>query len=245
MFNTSIATTSPASKSPITMTSLELVELINHHREEGRAELRHDNFMAKIEKHPGIDSPKFLGQYKDITGRSLKCYYLPRRETELMIMAESAEVQTRVYDRMRELEEKTQPRPALTDISMAHFLVAEAMTKFGVNAQLAMAVALKSISIDTGITTEHYRLALPPVEDPATLNQTQVGEGLGLTSVAVGKQLRRLGLMIDDASGSRIVTEKGRQFGDMKAYQGDNGHTGYEPRWKPALIEFLKKELGL
>ena len=87
-----------------TMTSLELVEVINSSREEGKAELRHDNFMTKIEKHPGIDSPKFLGQYKDATGRSLKCYRLPKREAELMVMSESLAVQAKVYDRMVELE---------------------------------------------------------------------------------------------------------------------------------------------
>lgn len=47
-----------------TMSSIELVELINSVRDLDRAELRHDNFMVKIEKHPGIDSPKFLGQYR-------------------------------------------------------------------------------------------------------------------------------------------------------------------------------------
>lgn len=46
-----------------TMSSIELVEVINGHREEGKAELRHDHFMVKLEKHPGIDSPKFLGQW--------------------------------------------------------------------------------------------------------------------------------------------------------------------------------------
>jgi hypothetical protein len=44
-----------------TMSSIELVDLINSMREPGKAELRHDNFMAKIESHPGITSPKFLG----------------------------------------------------------------------------------------------------------------------------------------------------------------------------------------
>lgn len=89
----------------VTMTSLELVEIINSLRDEGRAELLHKNFMAKIESHPGIDSAKFLAQYKDSTGRSLKCYSLPRRESELMIMSESLEVQTKVYDRMTQLEQ--------------------------------------------------------------------------------------------------------------------------------------------
>ena len=84
-----------------TMTSLELVETINEVRKaEGKKPLRHDNFITKIEKHPGIDSPKFLGQYKDTTGRDLKCYRLPKRECELMVMSESLAVQTKVYDKL-------------------------------------------------------------------------------------------------------------------------------------------------
>lgn len=91
-----------------TMSSVELVEVINELREDGKAELRHDNFMAKIESHPGITSPKFLGHI-EVPGpnggtRKSKCYNLPKRECELMVMSESLEVQTRVYDRMRELE---------------------------------------------------------------------------------------------------------------------------------------------
>lgn len=96
-----IATTVP------TITSMELVEIINDMREEGAAELRHDNFMAKIEKHPGIASPKFLGDYKDSRGRKQKCYHLPKREAELMVMSESLAVQTKVYDRMTALEQQT------------------------------------------------------------------------------------------------------------------------------------------
>lgn len=81
-----------------TISSIELVFLINENRSDGSAELRHDNFMAKIERHPGIDSPKFLGQYKDGSGRMCKCYHLPKREAELMVMSESLVVQTKVYD---------------------------------------------------------------------------------------------------------------------------------------------------
>lgn len=87
-----------------TISSVELVEIINSLRPDDAKELRHDNFMTKIEKHPGIDSPKFLGQYKDSTGRTLKCYNLPKREAELMVMSESLEVQTKVYDRLTALE---------------------------------------------------------------------------------------------------------------------------------------------
>lgn len=60
---------------------------------------RDHNFIKKIESHPGIDSPKFLGEYQDSTGRMLKCYHLPEREAHLMVMSESLAVQTQVYDR--------------------------------------------------------------------------------------------------------------------------------------------------
>lgn len=95
-----------------TMTSLELVETINQVRAtEGKKSLRHDNFMVKIEKHPGIDSPKFLGEYTDSTGRNLKCYRLPKRECELMVMSESLAVQTTVYDKLSAALVVTKPDP--------------------------------------------------------------------------------------------------------------------------------------
>lgn len=88
-----------------TMTSVELVDTINEVRSaEDKKPLLHKNFLVKIERHPGIDSAKFLAQYTDSTGRSLKCYRLPKRECELMVMSESLAVQTKVYDRMTALE---------------------------------------------------------------------------------------------------------------------------------------------
>lgn len=89
-----------------TMSSLELVTLINEAREDGKKQLLHKNFIVKIESHPGIDSAKFLAQYKDASGRMSKCYQLPKREAELMVMSESLDVQAKVYDRMAELEQR-------------------------------------------------------------------------------------------------------------------------------------------
>jgi phage antirepressor YoqD-like protein len=98
----------PSNLVVMTMSSVELVGVINELREPGSAELRHDNFMAKIASHPGITSPKFLGHVL-IPGphgamRKSKCYHLPKREAELMVMSESLAVQTYVYDRMVKLE---------------------------------------------------------------------------------------------------------------------------------------------
>ncbi len=101
-----ISTIVNTSASVVTMSSLELVETINLVRmAEGKKVQRHDHFLAKIEKHPGIDAPKFRAIYTDTMGREKPCYYLPKRESELMVMAESLAVQAKVYDRLAALAE--------------------------------------------------------------------------------------------------------------------------------------------
>jgi len=82
-----------------TMSSVEIVEVINALRTTGKPTLRHDNFMARIEGHPGIDGLRYKGVYLGANGEQRQCYYLPKREAELMVMSESLEVQTKVYDR--------------------------------------------------------------------------------------------------------------------------------------------------
>lgn len=121
----------------------------------------------------------------------------------------------------------------------AHLIVANTMRELGVRKELAMAVALQAIQADAGLSSECYRLALPGVDDPANLNQTQVGEQVGLSAKAVGRRLRELGLMRDDASGNRVLTEAGLAYGEMKPFKHPNGHTGYEPRFRPAVAELI------
>ena len=94
-----------------TISSVELVEIINSMRPAGAKELRHDNFTVKIENHPGIDAPKFLGTQTYGNNNTRKVYNLPKREAELMVMSESLEVQTKVYDRMTALEEQLRITP--------------------------------------------------------------------------------------------------------------------------------------
>ena len=84
------------------MSSVEIVDVINAMRGPGKAELRHDTFLLKVDGHPGINRQNFLGVYSDAKGETRRCYYLPKREAELMVMSESLEVQTKVYDRLTE-----------------------------------------------------------------------------------------------------------------------------------------------
>lgn len=80
-----------------TISSIELVELINSLRPEGKAELRHDNFMVKIENHPGIASPKFLGHVEVSVGnvtspanpKEVQPHWYERTGAELVRLLES------------------------------------------------------------------------------------------------------------------------------------------------------------
>lgn len=102
----------------VTMTSLELVEFINNQRKEGEAELRHDHFMAKVPLVLGEgDAPNFRGIYLDAYKREKPCYKFPKRESCLMAMSYSYDLQAKVFDRMTALEQKTtiDPMKVLSD----------------------------------------------------------------------------------------------------------------------------------
>lgn len=114
-----------------TMSSVELVDVINEARStEGKTPLLHKNFLARVERHPAIDSAKYLAQYTDSTGRSLKCYRLPKRECELMVMSESLAVQAKVYDRMTALEVNKAPVPTVQSPAQMFALVAQQFLQY-------------------------------------------------------------------------------------------------------------------
>ena len=89
----------------VSMTSLEIVEFINSRRPEGSAELRHDNFMAKVPQVLGeIGALNFKGTYFDTQNKERPCYRFPKRESMLMAMSYDYAAQAAIYDRWQELE---------------------------------------------------------------------------------------------------------------------------------------------
>ena len=65
-----------------TMSSLEIVELINKVRKEEdttSAELKHYTFMEKVVKVLGEGHQNFLGSYLTEQNKELPCYNLPKR----------------------------------------------------------------------------------------------------------------------------------------------------------------------
>lgn len=99
-------------QTPVTMTSLELVDYINNVRAEGEPELLHKNFLAKVPQVLGEEtSAKFLADLPDSYGRPRRGYRFPKREACLMAMSYSYELQAKVFDRMTALEEQQRAIP--------------------------------------------------------------------------------------------------------------------------------------
>ena len=98
-------------KNKATMSSLELVKIINDLREEGQAELRHTDFTAKVRKVLGDEGAKFSAPFKKASGQTAQGYLFPKREATLMVMSESYKVQAAVYDRLDDLESKQYKLP--------------------------------------------------------------------------------------------------------------------------------------
>lgn len=93
---------------PVTMTSLELVDFINASRNEGEAEVRHSDFLVKVEKVLKGGERNFSSSYRSSQNKELPMYRFPKRESCLMAMSYSYELQAAVYDRWEQLEKERQ-----------------------------------------------------------------------------------------------------------------------------------------
>lgn len=102
----------------VTMTSLELVDFINSVRGEGEAVLDHSDFMKKVPKVLGGGAGKFSDTYQHPQNRQIyPCYRLPKRESCLMAMSYSYELQAAVFDHMTKLEDALSKAVAIPNFS--------------------------------------------------------------------------------------------------------------------------------
>ena len=95
------------SNNNLTMSSVEIAQA---------CEKRHDNVMADIRKmldELKIQSPEFLGGYKDSKGRTYPCYFLPERELMILVSGYRTDLRAKIIDRWQELENQQRPPTAL------------------------------------------------------------------------------------------------------------------------------------
>lgn len=106
----------------ITMSSREIAELCEKQHKHVLADI--DKMLKELELH----SADFSAQYKDSTGRSLRCYELPKDLTITLIAGYNVKLRKRIIDRWQELEQKQyqpiDPMQILNDpAQMRHLLL--------------------------------------------------------------------------------------------------------------------------
>lgn len=85
------------------MTSLEIA---------GLCEKRHDNVMSDIRNMLSllnIQSPEFLGDYRDDRGRAYPCFHLPKDLCLTLVSGYNVILRKRIIDRWLELEQESKP----------------------------------------------------------------------------------------------------------------------------------------
>ena len=73
---------------------------------------RHDHVMRDIKvmlDDLGINGPKFGGVYIDAKGETRPCFFLPKRETMILVSGYSVALRARIVDRWMELVELSPP----------------------------------------------------------------------------------------------------------------------------------------
>ena len=152
----------------VSMTSLELVEFINAHRSRQSAEtgskfalLMHKSFLGKVPEVLGEQaSAKFIADLPDSYGRPRKGYSFPKRESCLMAMSYSYDLQAAVFDHMTALEERLSQKVALPSYAEALRLYADQIEQTEVlrveNHQQAEKIASLESIFQVGMTPTQF-----------------------------------------------------------------------------------------
>ncbi|AMD43208.1 anti-repressor Ant [Acinetobacter phage LZ35] len=199
------------------MSSLEIVDFINEYRaknDDQPIQLRHADFMAKVQKVLGELSENYRSVYKDASGRSLPCYVFYKREACLMAMSYSYELQALVFDRMTELENKLS-KPQLPDftnpVEAARAWADEVEAKLIAQKQLELA-APKVEYFDRVADVNNY------------MNATTVGQKVGMSGTTLNKHLEQFDVYNRAIKTGRVFQQwfidKG--YGELK--KTDNGY---------------------
>ena len=162
----------------ITMCSRDIADLTGK---------RHDHVMADINKMIewlGDTCPDFSGELPDTYGRPQKVYFLPKRETLILVSGYSIGLRAKIIDRWQELESQQKPKLPQT--------YAEALLEAG------------RLALENEKQAEQLRLATPKVEfvdkyvERSSLQTaTQVAATFGMSAVKMNKTLDEFGGVYD------------------------------------------------
>lgn len=132
------------------------------------------------------------------------------------------------------------PAPQLSDKVQALLAIGEAMKLIpGVNPSIAMAATLNCITVNTGLSTEQYRQALPSPEKISAYNATELGKLISVSAREMNLLLERAGFQFRNKSGEWQMTDEGSKYGEAVPFS-KNGHSSYQPKWHESVIAALK-----
>lgn len=152
----------------VTMISLELVDFINSRRVEGAPTLVHSDFLKKVPRVLKKDAGKFSHTYIDSMNRRQKCYRFPKRESCLMAMSYSYDLQAAVFDHMTEQELLLAQRAAFAIPQTRADALRLAADLDEQNARLVLENKYLKLRLETPEPT--FQAGLTPVQFSRTLN---------------------------------------------------------------------------
>ncbi|WP_236170419.1 phage antirepressor KilAC domain-containing protein [Pseudomonas parakoreensis] len=148
----------------VTMTSLELVDFINGRRAEDDPVLDHADFMKKVPRVLKKDAGKFSDIYFDSMNRRQKCYRFQKRESCLMAMSYSYDLQAAVFDYMTELEQKLANPQASVMAALSDPAVLQSLLLENVSKVVALTADNKELSSENLLLEQKVVADAPKVE---------------------------------------------------------------------------------
>ncbi|WP_085710877.1 MULTISPECIES: phage antirepressor KilAC domain-containing protein [unclassified Pseudomonas] len=164
----------------ITMTSLELVDFINSHRQgqaevagqafpsEGFAKVEHADLLKKVPRVLGEHAGNFSCMFDVIVGngatRKSPGYRFPKRESCLMAMSYSYDLQAAVFDYMTELEQKLTNHQASVMAALSDPAVLQSLLLENVSKVVALTADNKELSSENLLLEQKVVADAPKVE---------------------------------------------------------------------------------
>lgn len=213
-------------------------------------ETRHDDFLRKVPKVLGIVARNFTGYYKAKNGKENPCYFFPERESCLMAMSYSYELQAKIYDRWKDLE-TGQAKPVLESFSPLTGLAPVARDKkalaevFGLSGNQALLSAAKATEEVTGCNP----IALLGIELKSNSKEkvftpTELGKAFfdGMSGRKVNSLLEKAGLQ-EKIEGQWELTEMGQQYAEVfdTGRKHNSGVPVKQVKWFKSVTSLLEK----
>lgn len=129
---------------------------------------------------------------------------------------------------------------SLNTVLRRNVTTAKYMQELGVSKGIASAKAIELTEQETGSDLSAWKVLLPYKEDrEATYNPTQIGEMIGCKAHDVNIRLIEAGLQTRLKGSKYEITEVGKPYAELLPFSKNNGHNGYQIRWKKSVIELI------